>query len=97
MTGNELGEAVQLIRGITGLGLLPARKAIQIALEHCDGDLLHGAGYVVASSYAVNVRNDRHGWNLRRGSEYADRVRSDGQHTAAIERLDELRQTGPKP
>ena len=97
MTRDETSEAAQLIRGITGLGLIHARKAIEIAIEHCGGDLLHGAGYVVASSYAVNVRNDRHGWNLRRGSEYADRFRSDGQHAAVVERLDELRRTGPRP
>lgn len=94
---NHYGEVARIIRTMFGLGLLQARKAIEIAEQFCDGDVVAGAGYIEASGLAVNVRHDRHGWNLRHGRDIAERMRERPENRAALDELEALLSQGLRP
>jgi hypothetical protein len=91
MTARSLltAENVRLVRDLTGMGMMDAKKAVELAGgDDFAGDVVLAIGYVHASGLAINVGNDRHGWNLMKGAEYAERFRRE---------IPELDAAFPKP
>lgn len=77
------GEGIREMRNLTGLGVDSIRKAVRIAEERFDGDILLGIGYVDRSGLAV-FRKDRERSLERDARAFADRHRLEPEWQAVL-------------
>ena len=80
IAGMPFAQACRALRDASGLGLgmMGCKRALLLSLEPgFGGDVLLAALYVDAGGLAVNVRGDRHAWNLSNARSRVERFRSD--------------------
>ncbi len=66
MSALSYSERVRKVREMIGVGIVDARRAVEIADDRFGGDLRLGAWFVYASALAVNVKGGpgaRDRWN----------------------------------
>lgn len=91
-------EIIRAIRELAGVGLLEARKAMEIGRDRLAGDMVAAAGYAASRGLAIRVRGDREAWNMDRGRARALVWRTDPACSALIAELDALSPIqGPQP
>lgn len=75
-SGSRPAADVRLVRDLTGMGIMDAKRAVNLAAaDDFAGDVVLAVGYVYASGLAVMVPRGRHAWNLAKGAEVAERLR----------------------
>lgn len=75
----------KLVRDALQVPLMDIAKGLAKAKE-AGVPALDGVGAAMANGYAINVKHDRDGWNLRKGKEMAERWRTEHPQVAEAER-----------
>lgn len=76
MSSHFTAANAQIIRDTVGIGLAEVKRAFELARsEEFNGDVVLAVGYLHANGLAVNIRGDRHAWNMDIGADRAKALR----------------------
>ncbi len=95
MSNPPSAEQCHLLREVAEISLPEARRALLLAQEpEFGGDVVLAVAYIHAASLAMNVRGDRHAWNLNIARERAPGLR---EWLPALDAAFPDRNTAPSP